>query len=91
MTRRFDEQAMTSVCDVLEDVGMKVTESHRAKLQVGADEEKLVISGLEDTMMDASQTMYNIAKENGVSLRIAGYMMAVRRIASDYGYSGIFP
>ncbi|KAJ8906510.1 hypothetical protein NDN08_003003 [Rhodosorus marinus] len=91
MTRRFDEEAMTSVCDVLEDVGMKVTESHRAKLQVGADEEKLVVSGLEDTMMDASQTMYNVAKENGVSLRIAAYMMAVRRIASDYGYSGIFP
>jgi len=41
--------------------------------------------------MDASQAMYNVAKENGVSLRIAAYMMAIRRIASDYGYSGIFP
>mmetsp|Transcript_5959 Transcript_5959/g.17938 ORF Transcript_5959/g.17938 Transcript_5959/m.17938 type:complete len:513 (+) Transcript_5959:68-1606(+) len=91
MTRRFDENSMTSLCDVLEETGIKLSPKHRQRIQVGADEEKLVMSGLEDTMSDACTHVYQVAKENDVSLRIGAYMTSLQRIAADYAFSGIFP
>eukprot|EP00188_Purpureofilum_apyrenoidigerum_P001796 Plantae.Rhodophyta-Purpureofilum_apyrenoidigerum.ctg20284.p1 GENE.Plantae.Rhodophyta-Purpureofilum_apyrenoidigerum.ctg20284~~Plantae.Rhodophyta-Purpureofilum_apyrenoidigerum.ctg20284.p1 ORF type:complete len:487 (+),score=84.84 Plantae.Rhodophyta-Purpureofilum_apyrenoidigerum.ctg20284:1-1461(+) len=91
MTRRFDENSMTVLCDILEETGIKLSAKHRQRIQVGADEEKLVMSGLEDTMSDACAHVYRISKENDVSLRIGAYMSSLQKISADYGFSGIFP
>ena len=46
----------------------------------GATEKDLVYSGLEQAMITAIKETEKTAREKGVSLRIAGYVNALRRI-----------
>jgi glutamate dehydrogenase (NAD(P)+) len=91
MTRRFEESSMRTVSDVLERHGIVLTEAEKKLLVVGADEELLVQSGLEDTMVVAAQELVNIAKEKNVTHRVAAYYDAIHKITGDYKHAGIFP
>ena len=62
----------------------------------GADEEDLVNSGLQDTMIKAYQElretrMQHSDKNDGVNCRTAAYINAIHRIAQSYMQLGIFP
>jgi glutamate dehydrogenase (NAD(P)+) len=55
-----------------------------ASLAVGADEEDLVNSGLEETMVTAYHQMR-------VDLRMAAFALAIDKVALAYRERGIFP
>lgn len=72
--------------------GEEFTEDERDALIRGASERDLVLSGLEETMVTAYHDMNRIRKEKGiVSLRTAGFILALERIAISYMDLGIFP
>ena len=57
----------------------------------GADEEDLVNSGLEETMINAYQEILAIRREHGVDLRTAAFIDAINKVAQSYLELGIFP
>ncbi|KAK4537757.1 hypothetical protein CDCA_CDCA14G3782 [Cyanidium caldarium] len=91
MTRRIEEKTMRAVVDVLERHGVKLAARDLLDLQAGADETALVRSGLEDTMCTAVEETWTAAKQSGCDPRLAAYSNSIRKIAEDYGTSGIFP
>ncbi len=60
-------------------------------MAVGASEEDLVNSGLEETMVVGFGTIRELALEHGTDLRNAAFMCAIRKIANAYEERGIFP
>mmetsp|Transcript_5448 Transcript_5448/g.13138 ORF Transcript_5448/g.13138 Transcript_5448/m.13138 type:complete len:321 (-) Transcript_5448:153-1115(-) len=91
MTRRFEEEAMQNMTAVLERNGLKISEADKKLVEVGGDEEKLVFSGLEDTMVDACEETHKKSIELKSSLRTAAFNIAITRIGLDYMERGIFP
>ena len=61
------------------------------KVAVGASEEDLVNSGLEETMADGFEAISEIAMARDVDLRTAAYIIAIEKIARAYEARGIFP
>jgi glutamate dehydrogenase (NAD(P)+) len=59
----------------------------------GADEEDLVNSGLEETMIAAYNQMNEIRKQHGgkIDLRTAAFINAINKVALVYMELGIFP
>lgn len=93
MGRRFTERSMGNVIDVLEKAtGKKITDAQKHVLVKGPDEEDLVNSGLEDTMILAYQEIRSIWKQTkGIDLRTAAFISSVNKIATSYMELGIFP
>ena len=58
---------------------------------MGASEEDLVNSGLEETMVLGYQDLRETAREHGTSLRNAAFLTAIRKVANAYQERGIFP
>jgi glutamate dehydrogenase (NAD(P)+) len=70
--------------------------SDELELIHGADEEDLVNSGLQDTMIRAYQElretrMQHRIKNDDVDCRTAAFINAIHRIAKSYMQLGIFP
>jgi glutamate dehydrogenase (NAD(P)+) len=65
----------------------------RANLTRGSDEEDLVNSGLEETMITAFQEIADIRNRHKQipDLRTAAFVCAIRKIAASYQDLGIFP
>jgi glutamate dehydrogenase (NAD(P)+) len=59
----------------------------------GADEEDLVNSGLEETMINAYEEIRSTFKRRKKvsSLRCAAYITAIQKICTSYRALGIFP
>ncbi|MGF1639136.1 MAG: Glu/Leu/Phe/Val dehydrogenase [Cyclobacteriaceae bacterium] len=58
----------------------------------GASELDLVLSGLEDTMVNAYHSMNDLKHQKGIkTLRTAAFSIALSRIAESYVSMGIFP
>lgn len=93
MGRRFTERSMGHVIEVIEKAtGKKITDQQKALLVRGPDEEDLVNSGLEDTMILAYHEIRSIWKQTkGIDLRTAAFISAVNKIATSYMELGIFP
>ncbi|HUG44651.1 MAG TPA: Glu/Leu/Phe/Val dehydrogenase [Acidobacteriota bacterium] len=94
MQYRLDEIRGKNLVDFMErTTGYKIPPSARKVLLHGADEEDLVKSGLEDTMNSAYDSIRNVYRkqEEVKSLRIAAYVVAIRKVARSYRELGIFP
>lgn len=94
MGRRFEENIQLQTLRAVESLtGRKFDEEIVRKLSHGADEEDLVNSGLEDTMIYAYQAIRQIRREHGdkIDLRTAAFVVAINKIARAYMELGIFP
>jgi glutamate dehydrogenase (NAD(P)+) len=65
--------------------------SEVAALVHGPDEEDLVSSGLEDTMVNAYQEVRSVARRDDIDLRTAAMRTAIDKIAASYRDLGILP
>lgn len=94
MDKQFEENINTRILQALE----KLTEKNVSKdtydsIAKGADEEDLVNSGLEETMILAYNQIREIAKSNNdeIDLRTAAYINAINKVARSYLELGVFP
>ena len=73
--------------------GKTFTDAERAQIANGPDEQDLVNSGLEETMIGAYQELVDVKERHaGVpDLRIAAFLAAIHKVARSYMELGIFP
>ena len=93
MDKRYEELTNRSMVAAMEEItGHQLSEVQRSALVRGAGEIDIVNSGLEETMMNAYYTIWEImqTKETG-SLRIASFISSIEKIAAAYTSRGIFP
>mmetsp|Transcript_26942 Transcript_26942/g.46432 ORF Transcript_26942/g.46432 Transcript_26942/m.46432 type:complete len:316 (-) Transcript_26942:615-1562(-) len=93
LTKRFEEHGKEALLRAMESKlgGLSLDRRERELLVHGADEEDLVRSGLEDTMVKACKEVYKTSLNKKCDLRTAAYIVAIDKIARDYIESGIFP
>ncbi|MCL7982951.1 MAG: Glu/Leu/Phe/Val dehydrogenase, partial [marine benthic group bacterium] len=91
MEKRFDEAAHRSLLrEIGRATGVNVEASDLPDL--GADEEDLVHSGLEETMIVALHQIQDVEAGMGIrDLRTASFVTAIKKIAVSYQELGIFP
>lgn len=78
MNKRWDESGKSKLVSLVEDVaGRRLSTSERESIVAGAEEQDLVYSGLEDTMLKASQHTYETAMEKGIDFRTASFVNAL--------------
>lgn len=94
MEKRFDQNQNDRFATLIEEMtGKKIDAMERNLLIHGADEEDLVRSGLEDTMISSYDQIRNewINNPHNISMRTAAFVVALKKIGSDYANLGIFP
>lgn len=92
MEKRFEEASNRRLLAAMEALtGQRFREDMLSLAAEGGDEESLVRSGLEDTMVNAHHTSREVARRHGVDLRTAAYILAIDKIARVYAERGIFP
>lgn len=94
MEKRFDEAAHARLIRAVEaGTGKPFTDKERADLAEGADEEDLVNSGLEETMVLAYHELLKCreAHHRKIDPRTAALVVAIDKIALAYEELGIFP
>ena len=92
--RRFEQGAFERILNAMQKATGKVfTEAEMKVLSRGGDEEDLVNSGLEDTMIVAYHEIREIWKQKGpqIDLRTASLVSAIDKIVRSYQHLGIFP
>jgi glutamate dehydrogenase (NAD(P)+) len=92
MERRFEAMSNARILDAVEDlVGREFREEVVARVAVGASEEDLVNSGLEETIVEAYGEIREIAGRLKTDSRTAAFASAIRKVALAYEERGIFP
>jgi glutamate dehydrogenase (NAD(P)+) len=93
LEKRYDMEKYRKLLSTIENAtGEEFTDDERESLIKGASERDLVISGLEETMVNAYQSLNETRKEKNIkSLRTAGFILALQRISVSYMELGIFP
>ncbi|NNF06631.1 MAG: Glu/Leu/Phe/Val dehydrogenase [Candidatus Eisenbacteria bacterium] len=94
MDRRLQERRGLDVVNAVEELtGKKVSATLQAEITHGADEQDVVRSGLEDTMVGAyEQIVEQILSNNEIkSLRTAAFTVAIDKVAKSYLELGVFP
>ncbi len=94
MSRRFEEQANTKILRAVEELtGKKFDKETFSEIALGAAEEDLVNSGLEETMVSAYNHIRETKKQHGdqIDLRTAALIIALNKVARIYLERGIFP
>jgi glutamate dehydrogenase (NAD(P)+) len=93
LQKRYEMKKFQTLVDSIEaTTGQKFTDKQKDLIIQGASERDLVLSGLEETMVKAYHNMNNTRKRKNIeSLRIAGFILALERIAISYRDMGIFP
>jgi len=94
MDKRFEEGSNTRLVNALENLtGKSLTLSERNLIARGADEEDLVNSGLEDTMISSYHNIMEVYWSNAKvkDMRSAAFVNSINKIASSYMSLGIFP
>lgn len=94
MDKRFEEGSNTRLVDALENLtGKSLTIAERQMIARGADEEDIVNSGLEDTMISSYRSIMEVYWGNPKvkDLRTAAFVNSIDKIASSYMSLGIFP
>ncbi len=91
--KRFTETATNQLILTIEkSTGKTLSESEKLKLMAGPDEEALVNSGLEDTMIEAYHEIREVWKRHkGVDMRTAAFITAIDKVAQSYIELGVFP
>jgi glutamate dehydrogenase (NAD(P)+) len=94
MEKRYEETAYARMVKSLESTtGKTLTDAERALLVKGADEEDLVNSGLDETMITAYREIREVQRRFPAvpDLRCAAFISAIDKIAQSYMSLGIFP
>lgn len=94
MEKRFNENMNMQIINQMEVLtGKSVGESQKKQIVHGADEQELVHSGLEETMITATREIMDLWKSNpGIpDMRTAAYVSAINKVATSYAELGIFP
>jgi glutamate dehydrogenase (NAD(P)+) len=93
LEKRYDMEKYRKLLGTIENAtGERFTEEEKDGLIKGASERDLVLSGLEETMVSAYHDMNQMRKSKKIkSLRTAGFILALERIAISYLDLGIFP
>ena len=94
MEKRFTENLNTHILGQIEELTTKrVSEREREFIMHGPDEIDLVYSGLEETMITATNEIMNCWKSNSQipDMRTAAYVVAINKVATSYSELGIFP
>ncbi len=94
MDKRFDEMSSQRLLGAIEKItGKKISDDEKRLLGKGADEEDLVNSGLEETMISAYNQIREVKKNTKgcTDLRTAAFINAINKIAIAYMELGIFP
>ncbi len=93
MEHRYDVLSNQRLVDAIESAsGHPLTIEQKLNIVRGADERDLVMSGLEESMIEAYQHITEKRNQTGVqSLRLAAFITALDKIAQSYLELGIFP
>ena len=94
LEKRFTENQNNALLDQLESLtGKGVDTNVRKNILHGPDEEDLVYSGLEETMINAVNEVMDCWKANPSipDMRTAAYVVAINKVAIAYEELGIFP
>ncbi len=94
MEKRFTENMNTKILHQIETLtGKEVEAGERRFIMHGADEQDLVHSGLEETMISATQEIMTVWLSNPEipDMRTAAYVSAINKVATSYAELGIFP
>ena len=94
MGKRYEERVNKVLVDSIEtSLGKSLNESAKKIIIHGAEEEDLVNSGLEETMVSAYNEIREIWLQNKKipDLRTAAFVTAINKIATSYIALGIFP
>ncbi len=92
--RRFDMRLRTLLLEtVQEHVGTKFPPGAIERVAQGANEEDLVNSGLEDTIIEAYHEVRTLREhqDNRIDMRTAAFICAIDKVARTYRERGIFP
>jgi glutamate dehydrogenase (NAD(P)+) len=92
MAKRFTETATIHLMEAMERLsGKSLLLSEKRQLARGPDEEDLVNSALEDTLIAAYHEIRDVAKSRNVDLRAAALIIAINKVADAYIRLGVFP
>ncbi|WP_017731708.1 Glu/Leu/Phe/Val family dehydrogenase [Nafulsella turpanensis] len=93
MDKRWEEMNNLRMVQAIEQAtNTTLSENIRKTLVRGADERDLVMSGLEETMVNSYQHVRDMLKRKNLkSMRTAAMIVAINRIAISYLDLGIFP
>jgi len=91
--KRYTETATNQLILTIEKAtGKTLSEGEKLKLMHGPDEEALVNSGLEDTMIEAYHEIRDVwKKHDGIDMRTASFITAIDKVAQSYVELGVFP
>lgn len=85
LTKRWEAKSNEAMMKCL---GLAIPAGNR--LLEGPSEKQIVYSALQESMASAIKTVFNKALELNCSMRIAGYVIAMEKIAQCYEDAGIF-
>ncbi|HSE40096.1 MAG TPA: Glu/Leu/Phe/Val dehydrogenase [Acidobacteriota bacterium] len=94
MEKRFEEMSSNRLLSAIEKItGTRIADDEKKLVARGADEEDLVNSGLEETMISAYHQIREIKVNNKTipNLRTAAFVNAINKVAVCYMELGIFP
>jgi glutamate dehydrogenase (NAD(P)+) len=94
MSKRHEQANELAMLRAIEAAtGKRFTDAERAALAKGPDEQDLVNSGLEETMIAAFHQLLETRRQHkGIpDLRIAAFVNAIHKVARSYMELGIFP
>jgi len=94
LEKRFAENLNGHILGQIEELsGKTVSKKERDFIMHGPEEQDLVHSGLEETMITATREIMEVWKKNpGIpDMRTAAYVSAINKVATSYGELGIFP
>ncbi|MBS1509812.1 MAG: Glu/Leu/Phe/Val dehydrogenase [Bacteroidetes bacterium] len=94
MEKRFAENLNGHILGQIETLsGKKINQKERDLIMHGPEEQDLVHSGLEETMISATREIIKIWKDNPdiPDMRTAAYVSAINKVATSYEELGIFP
>ena len=94
LNKRFELNANYNLVAAIETyTGKTVSERDRAVLVTGPNEIDLVRSGLEETMISAYHAIREKWVQNPqiVDMRSAAFVVAIKKVGSDYENMGVFP
>jgi glutamate dehydrogenase (NAD(P)+) len=94
LERRFMENQNANIVSQLEEMtGNKISDEQKKLIVHGPDEIDLVRSGLEDTMIKATNEILDCWKQNPTirDMRTAAFVVAINKVGTSYLELGIFP
>jgi glutamate dehydrogenase (NAD(P)+) len=74
--------------DLISAFGFSLTEEDKTRLIDGPSEKDIVCTALDETMSSSTQEVYDLSIKKGCSMRVAGMLQAISRVAQVIDESG---